>query len=200
MSFQLVDEPSCSHRQGQEAIETHAVVHTAGMWPALFLQIHIVGCCTADHWESQSPVASGAGVLECQETQHVLHTMLMIHPNQAGSLQGHRGVNSGILAVNDPGNGTGWQQSKQNWALLAVVGTWSRMECSDRCCGELSQHHPFPVERGFLHVHTRHGRLQKRGDSRACGSTRLIGRWTGQICVVTDTMLMTHPNGDPGRG
>ena len=71
--------------------------------------------------------------------------MLMIHPDQAGSLQGHRGVSSGILAVNDPGTGTGWQQSKQNWALLAVVGTWSRMECSGLCCGELSQLHPFAL-------------------------------------------------------
>ena len=68
---------------------------------------------------------------------------MMIHPDQASSLQGHCSVSSSILAVNDPGTGTGWQQSKQNWALLAVVGTWSRMECSDPCCGELSQLHPF---------------------------------------------------------
>ena len=95
------------------------------------------------HWESYSSVTFGAGVLECQETQYVLQAMLMIHPNQASSLQGLCGVSSSILAVNDPGTGTGWQQSKQNWALLAVVGTWSRMGCSDRCCGELSQLHPF---------------------------------------------------------
>lgn len=49
--------------------------------------------------------------------------MLMAEtPDQASSLQGSHGASYGILAVNDPGTGTGWQQSKQNWALLAVVG------------------------------------------------------------------------------
>ena len=62
-------------------------------------------------------------VLDCQGTQHVLQAMQMVHPNQAGSLQGSHGVSRDILAVNDPGIGSGWQQSKQNWALPAVVGT-----------------------------------------------------------------------------
>ena len=97
-------------------------------------------CC---HWETRSSVTDGAGVLECQGTQHVLQIMLMIHPDQAGSLQGSCRVSSSILAVNDPGTGSGWQQSKQNWALLAVVGKWSRMACSDHCCGELSPLHSF---------------------------------------------------------
>ena len=61
-------------------------------------------------------------VLNCQRTQHVLQAMQMVHPNQAGSLQGSHGVSRDILAVNDPGIGSGWQQSKQNWTLLAVVG------------------------------------------------------------------------------
>ena len=45
-----------------------------------------------------------------------------LSPDQASTLQGSHGASCGILAVNDPGTGTGWQQSKQNWALLAVVG------------------------------------------------------------------------------
>ena len=45
-----------------------------------------------------------------------------LSPDQGSSLQGSHGASCGILAVNDPGTGTGWQQSKQNWALLAVVG------------------------------------------------------------------------------
>ena len=32
-----------------------------------------------------------------------------------------------MLAVNDLGTGSGWQQSKQNWALAAVVGQRIRM-------------------------------------------------------------------------
>ena len=48
--------------------------------------------------------------------------MLMAHPIQASSLQGLHGVNCDALAVNDLGKGSGWQQSKQNWALLAVMG------------------------------------------------------------------------------
>ena len=42
--------------------------------------------------------------------------------NQTGSLQGTLGVSRGFLAANVPGIGSGWQQSKQNWALPAAVG------------------------------------------------------------------------------
>ena len=38
-------------------------------------------------------------------------------------LQGCTAVERRILAVNGPGRGSGWQQSNQNWELLAVVGT-----------------------------------------------------------------------------
>ena len=48
--------------------------------------------------------------------------MLMAHPIQAGSLQGLQSVSCDDLAVKDLGTGTGWQQSKQNWVLLAVMG------------------------------------------------------------------------------
>ena len=60
--------------------------------------------------------------MECSRACYVLHGMLMAHPNQAGSLQGFHGVNRDGLAVNDLGNGTGWQQSKQSQALRAVMG------------------------------------------------------------------------------
>ena len=59
--------------------------------------------------------------------QHVLWLMWMAYPNQADSLQGFCSVNCTILAANDPGIGSGWQQSKQNWALAAVVGQRIRM-------------------------------------------------------------------------
>ena len=55
---------------------------------------------------------------------------------QAGSLQGSQGVSSGILAANNPGTGSGWQQSKQNWVLPAVVGYSARMTSSCLCCVE----------------------------------------------------------------
>ena len=60
--------------------------------------------------------------MECGGAAHVLQTVLMACPDQASSLQGSHGVNRDILAANDLGNGSGWQQSKQNRALLAVVG------------------------------------------------------------------------------
>ena len=61
-------------------------------------------------------------VMECIGAQHVLLCMLMVLPDQGGSLQGSPGVSQDILAVDDPGTGSGWQQSKQNWALPSVVG------------------------------------------------------------------------------
>ena len=61
--------------------------------------------------------------MECQGSQYALQVMSMVCPNQAGSLQGSHGVGCDILAVNGLGIGLGWQQSKQNWALPAVVGT-----------------------------------------------------------------------------
>ena len=46
----------------------------------------------------------------------------MAYPDQASSLQGSLGVSGDSLAVYDLGTGSGWQQSKQNWAPPAVVG------------------------------------------------------------------------------
>ena len=61
--------------------------------------------------------------MECWGAGHVLSAVWMAYPDQASSLQGFHGVNRDLLAANDLGIGSGWQQSKQNWALLAVVGT-----------------------------------------------------------------------------
>jgi hypothetical protein len=67
----------------------------------------------------------------------------MAHPNQADRPQGSHHVSDGILAANDPGIGSGWQQSKQNWARPAVVGHCARMRCSDPCCVQDVLLHPF---------------------------------------------------------
>ena len=64
--------------------------------------------------------------MEYVETWYVLQTVWMDYPNQAGSPQGIRGVNRDSLVANVLGIGSGWKQSKQNWALLAVVGTISQ--------------------------------------------------------------------------
>ncbi len=77
-------------------------------------------------------------VMKCGGTAHVLQTVLMAYPAQASGLQGSHGVNCGTLAVDDLGTGSGWQQSKQNWAPLAVGGPWARMECSGPCAAELT--------------------------------------------------------------
>ena len=61
-----------------------------------------------------SPVASGNKTMKCEETEQVLQTVLMAYPGQASSLQGSHGADCDILAANDLGNGSGWQQSKQN--------------------------------------------------------------------------------------
>ena len=87
--------------------------------------------------------------MECQGALQVLQVMSMVCPNQADSLQGSRGVNGDILAANDLGIGSGWQQSKQNWALPAVVGQQARMICNDLCWVQLAPLLP------FMHFHVR---------------------------------------------
>ena len=67
-------------------------------------------------------VTSRNMAVECGGVAHVLQTVLMAYPNQASSLQGSHSVSCDILAVDDLGNASGWQQSKENQALLAVVG------------------------------------------------------------------------------
>ena len=46
----------------------------------------------------------------------------MVCPGQAVSLQGYLDVNLDTLAGNDLGTVSGWQQSKENQTLTAVVG------------------------------------------------------------------------------
>ena len=60
-------------------------------------------------------------------------------PTKQDCLQGCLCESADTLAVNDPGIGSGWQQSKQNWAHLAVVGECRRMRCRCLCCEEVLQ-------------------------------------------------------------
>ncbi len=64
----------------------------------------------------------------------------MACPYQAGSLQGFRGVSRDLLAVNDLGIGSGWQQSKQNWALPAVVGIAGQNSIMAEASAQMNQH------------------------------------------------------------
>ena len=80
------------------------------------------GCC----WEF-SPVPQG-WVMECAVTCHVPLCMWKIHLNQTGGLQGFHHVSGDVLAADDLGTGSGWQQSKQNQAPPAVMRRWIRMQ------------------------------------------------------------------------
>ena len=71
--------------------------------------------------------------MESSESLYALLTMWMDFPNQAAGLQGVPCVNRILLAVNDLGIGSGWQQSRQNWMPAAVVGQRIRIESSGRC-------------------------------------------------------------------
>ena len=79
------------------------------------------------HWESHISYILWGWVMKCISSQHILLSMLMTLLSQAGSLQGPPGVSQVALAVNDLGSGSGWQQSKQNWTLPAVLGCGVRM-------------------------------------------------------------------------
>ena len=60
---------------------------------------------------------------------HIPKGMWMGHLHQASRLQGPDNVNCRNLADSAPKIGRGWQQSRQNGTLLAVIGCWSRMPC-----------------------------------------------------------------------
>ena len=53
---------------------------------------------------------------------HASQTMWKMCPMQSGSLQGLYLVKGVDLAGSLPGIGSGWQQSKQDWGLPAVMG------------------------------------------------------------------------------
>ena len=89
--------------------------------------------------ESCHPVTRIGGFdVNCQGPLYVSLVMWMVCPNQAVSLQGHQCVSIETLVGNDPGIVSGWQQSKKNWALSAVVGEQTRMTCDDLWCGQLT--------------------------------------------------------------
>ena len=79
----------------------------------------------------------GSGIL------NALLTMWMVFPNQAAGLQGLPFVRRGVLAVNNLGIGSGWQQSRQNWMPAAVVGQRIRMEISGLYNVEAAPLHSF---------------------------------------------------------
>jgi len=87
-------------------------------------------CC----WASQNLVASRALDMECGRT-HARQAVWMAYTNQTSHLQGFHSVSCDILTVDDLGIGSGWQQSKQNHVLLAVVRQRNnRTECSNHLC------------------------------------------------------------------
>ena len=53
---------------------------------------------------------------------HASQTMWKMCPMQSGSLQGLYSAKGADLAGSLPGIGSGWQQSKQDWGLPAVMG------------------------------------------------------------------------------
>ena len=79
----------------------------------------------------------GKGIL------NALLTMWMVFPSQAAGLQGLPFVRRGVLAVNNLGIGSGWQQSRQNWMPAAVVGQRIRMESSGLYNVEAASLHSF---------------------------------------------------------
>ena len=81
--------------------------------------------------------------MERSESLYALLTMWMDFPNQAAGLQGVPCVHRILLAVNDLGIGSGWQQSRQNWMSAAVVGQRSRMERSGPCSVETAPLHSY---------------------------------------------------------
>ena len=82
------------------------------LWVLLTVLVSFSAASSHDALAGLLPVE--AGLWDCGEAEHVLCTMLMAYPDQAPSLQGLQGVNPDVLAVEDLGTGSGWQQSKQN--------------------------------------------------------------------------------------
>ena len=120
----------------------HLRLHT-NCTKGFFLTLFVVASSLAGG--IQSSVAYRGWVLKRIGAQHVLWIMSMAHPNQADRPQGSHHVSDGILVANDLDIGSGWQQSKQNWARPAVVGHWARMKCRNLCCVQDVQLHPFSM-------------------------------------------------------
>ena len=75
-------------------------------------------------WEvSRLPVNQVVGSsLKYWGLRHALLSMWMACPDQDGTLQGNCGGSYNDLADDDAETGSGWQQNKQNCAVLSVVG------------------------------------------------------------------------------
>ena len=69
----------------------------------VLFQLGFCLCHSSEGW-----IAEYLGLLE------VLQTTWMACPYQAASLQGPPSANWAVLAANDSGNGSGWQQSRQD--------------------------------------------------------------------------------------
>ena len=100
---------------------THTHTHTQ----------HLLRGCSASKYIGKSDhlVTVGIGRLRSANVPHIPTGMWMGHPHQASRLQGPDNVNCRNLADSAPKIGRGWQQSRQNGTLLAVIGCWSRMPC-----------------------------------------------------------------------
>ena len=70
---------------------------------------------------------------------HDIPSVLKVHPDQAIGLQDADGVNHSHLAANNLGSGSGWQQSKQNWIPLAVMGECTWTDCHVLWCSKAVQ-------------------------------------------------------------
>ena len=80
----------------------------------LLCSVHI---CQREAWRPAGglPLSPTRGwATECLGLLDVPQTVWMACPYQAASLQGSLGVGRAILAANDSGSGSGWQQSKQD--------------------------------------------------------------------------------------
>ncbi len=74
-----------------------------------------------------APAVSLERLLERAGNLHAPWLMWMPLPHQSGRRQGVCGASCNLLAIKDLGIGSGWQQSKQHWALPAVIGYSGRM-------------------------------------------------------------------------
>ena len=115
-----------------------------GKWNFYFAQLLALDfCCRHKNFNGGTSVCHLHWGLECSGIQHVMRAVWMGAPNQAASLQGYLGVSSATLAANDSGIGSGWQQSKQNRVLAAVMGQVLRTVSTDLCCVEAVSLTPF---------------------------------------------------------
>lgn len=123
-------KPQRNALEGRNALDRHALEHMRNYkarWrpPCLKSKRWLRRPCIAAHFYSLGDfgfLSPRMMAMKCGGTVHVLQTVQRACPNQACSLQGSRDVSCDSLAANDLGTGSGWQQSRQNWALLAVVG------------------------------------------------------------------------------